>query len=180
MSCRRMSAAPAPAIATSKGARAKTAAHTSSARSWRPPPRLPVISSTCANSMLLTSNSLDLACRVEVADGELLEIRGHELTVCARAGAVLWHYLHLDFHESFRWNERPRRSVLDRRLAKLRDFKFWEIESHATVFNAHWHGDAARSRQRGHRSDGTQAIPESPDARRIRPDTFLRLALFAR
>ena len=77
-------------------------------------PRLPVISSTCANSMLLTSNSLDLACRVEVADGELLEIRGHELTVCARAGAVLWHYLHLDFHESFRWNERPRRSVLDR------------------------------------------------------------------
>src|SRR5260370_28000483 len=65
-------------------------------------------------------------------------------------------------------------------LEKLRSFKFCETESNATVLNAHRHGDAARSRQRGHRPNGAQAISEGADARRIWADTFLRLALFAR
>src|SRR5260370_29070292 len=63
------------------------------------------------------------------------------------------------------------------RLAKLRNFKFWETESHATVLNAHRHGDAARPRQRRHRPNGAEAISQSADARRIWADTFLRLAL---
>src|SRR5580692_9270075 len=66
---------------------------------------------------------------------------------------------------------------IGRRLAKLRSFKFWEIEPHATIFNTHRHGDTARSRQRGHRPDGAEAIPEGADARRIRANPFLRLAL---
>src|SRR6267378_7413739 len=65
-------------------------------------------------------------------------------------------------------------------LAKLRNFKFWETESHATVFNAHRHGHAARPRQRRHRSDGAETISQGADARRIWADTFLRLALSPR
>src|SRR5713226_6765725 len=66
------------------------------------------------------------------------------------------------------------------RLARLRNFKFWETETYATVLNAHRHGDAARPRQCGHRSDGAEAISKGADARRIWANTFLRLALFAR
>src|SRR6266403_813297 len=65
------------------------------------------------------------------------------------------------------------------RLAKLRNFKFWETESHATVLNTHRHGDAARPRQRRHRPDGAQTIFEGAHARRLRPHSFLRLALSA-
>src|SRR5882762_6818770 len=66
------------------------------------------------------------------------------------------------------------------RLAKSRNFKFWETESHATVLNPHWHGDAARPRQRRHRSNGAQAIPQGAHARRLWPHSFLRLALSLR
>src|SRR5712664_3822187 len=66
------------------------------------------------------------------------------------------------------------------RLPKLRNFKFWETESHATVLNSHRHGDAARSRQRRHRSDGAETIFEGAHARRLRPHSFLRLALSPR
>src|SRR5712664_140875 len=65
-------------------------------------------------------------------------------------------------------------------LAKLRNSKFWETESHATVLESHRHGDAARPRQRGHRSDGAQAISKSTHARGLWPHPFLRLALSAR
>src|SRR6266404_4095138 len=66
------------------------------------------------------------------------------------------------------------------RLAKLRNFKFWETESHATVLNSHRHGDAARPRQRRHGSDGAKTILEGAHARRLRPHPFLRLALSPR
>src|SRR6266480_2636823 len=66
------------------------------------------------------------------------------------------------------------------RLAKLRDFKFWETESHATVLNAHRHGDAARPRQCRHRPDGAETISEGAHARRLWPHSLLRLALSPR
>src|ERR1700731_5048264 len=65
-------------------------------------------------------------------------------------------------------------------LQKLRNFKFWETESHATVLNAHWHGDAARPRQRRHGPDGAETISEGAHARRLRPHPLLRLALSPR
>src|ERR1700737_1537498 len=66
------------------------------------------------------------------------------------------------------------------RLARLRNLKFWETESHATVLNSHRHGDTARPRERRHRPDGAETIFEGAHARRLRPDTFLRLALSPR
>src|SRR5436190_4594643 len=66
------------------------------------------------------------------------------------------------------------------RLAKLRDFKFWETESHATVLNTHRHGDAARPRQCRHRPDGAETILEGAHARRLWPHPLLRLALSPR
>src|ERR1700732_5641942 len=65
-------------------------------------------------------------------------------------------------------------------LAKLRNLKFWETESHATVLNAHRHGNAARPRQRRHGSDGAETIFEGAHARRLRPHPLLRLALSPR
>src|SRR6266446_2955577 len=56
---------------------------------------------------------------------------------------------------------------IGRRSAKLRNFKFWETESYATVHCAHWHGDAARPRQCRHRPDGAETISQGADARRI-------------
>src|SRR6266446_1596645 len=69
---------------------------------------------------------------------------------------------------------------IGRRSARLRNFKFWETESYATVHRSHWHGDAARPRQCRHRPDGAETISQGADARRIWADTFLRLALSAR
>src|SRR4029077_18914164 len=62
---------------------------------------------------------------------------------------------------------------IGRRLARLRNFKFWETESHATVLDSYRHGDAARPRERRHRPDGAETIPQGADARRIWADTFL-------
>src|SRR6267143_2095909 len=73
-----------------------------------------------------------------------------------------------------------RASLIGQRLAKLRNFKFWETELHATILDTHRHGHAARPRQLGHRSDGAQAILEGTYARRLWPHPFLRLALSAR
>src|SRR6266403_842160 len=66
------------------------------------------------------------------------------------------------------------------RLAKLKDFKVWETESHATLQHSHRHGDAARPRQRRHRPDGAETIFEGAHARRLWPDSLLRLALSPR
>src|SRR6267143_4039246 len=73
-----------------------------------------------------------------------------------------------------------RASLIGQRLAKLRNFKFWETELHATILDTHRHGHAARPRQRGHRSDGAQAILEGTYARRLWPHPLLRLALSPR
>src|SRR6266852_4654140 len=56
---------------------------------------------------------------------------------------------------------------IGRRSARLRNFKFWETESYATVHRAHWHGDAPRPRQCRHRPDGAETISQGADARRI-------------
>src|SRR5260370_14213299 len=65
-------------------------------------------------------------------------------------------------------------------LVKLRNLKFWETESHATVLNAHRHGDAARPRQRRYGSNGAETIFEGAHARRLRSHPLLRLALSPR
>src|SRR5467141_1893722 len=73
-----------------------------------------------------------------------------------------------------------RAPLIGLRSAKLRDFKFSETESHATVLNSHRHGDAARPRQRRHGPDGAKTILEGTHARRLRPHPLLRLALSPR
>src|SRR5882762_11085940 len=65
-------------------------------------------------------------------------------------------------------------------LAKLKNFKFWETESHATVLNPHRYGHAPRPRQRRHGSDGAETIFEGAHARRLWPHPVLRLALSSR
>src|SRR5712692_7565359 len=45
--------------------------------------------------------------------------------------------------------------------------------THATLLDSRRHGHAARPRQRGHRPDGAQAIPQSADPRGFWPHPFL-------
>src|SRR5438874_13704218 len=66
------------------------------------------------------------------------------------------------------------------RSAKMKSSNAWETDSHATVQHTYRHGDAARQSQRRHGSDGAETISKGTYARRIWPDTFLRLALSAR
>src|SRR5258708_36671663 len=66
------------------------------------------------------------------------------------------------------------------RSARSKLFECLETEEHATIFNAHRQSDTARSRQRRHRPNGAEAIPESAHSLRLRPYPLLRLALPAR
>src|SRR5258707_10405992 len=66
------------------------------------------------------------------------------------------------------------------RSARSKLFECLETEEHATIFNAHRQSDTARSRQRRHRPNGAEAMPESAHSRRLRPYPLLRLALPAR
>src|ERR1041384_7359222 len=91
--------------------------------------------------------------QVELADGESLEIRLHELTVCDKPEPCCGiTYILLSTNRSD--GKRDKGAAYWGRFAKLRSFKFWETESHATVFNPHRHGRAAGSRQCRHRPDG--------------------------
>src|SRR6266436_928072 len=88
-SCRRTNAAPAPATAISKAARAKTAARTWSARSWPRPRRLPAIlwmSAHSTASHLLNSKRFMTA----IISRGLLYILTLSPSIVVLGGALIW------------------------------------------------------------------------------------------